>query len=122
MPRHAADAPNFHASVLAAALVTNSEWSIHEAAVRAHHAVAFARQLRKAFERQCNGYADHKGNWDQRAADRDDRRIARLESQLVNQLPLPLQAKLTIQRDPRGAAASLDVPTRNGSSSMLYLV
>lgn len=111
MRKHTDQSPGFNASVLAIEIARASPFpaqhSCHGIAVLAHRACQAGRQLRRAHERQCNGYKDHRGDWDQRAADRDERRIDRLRALLLAQLPADLRACVKFNGDPRGPAARL---------------
>lgn len=40
---------------------------------------SISRKLHAADERQCNGYADSRGNWDEGSGKRDEARVERLE-------------------------------------------
>ena len=67
-------------------------------------------QLTRLHERQCNGHQDRQGNWDQGAAEADEKREARLRKTLTETLAvLGLQARVNC--DPRGYAIRLLLPS-----------
>ncbi len=69
-----------------------------------------ANTLRRAYEQECNGYQDYRGNWDEAAATRAEKRIARLRERAEALLEAPHRDagfSLRHQRDPRGPAIRL---------------
>jgi len=60
-------------------------------------------------ERQCNGYQDWKGNWDQKAADKDEAKEQRVMDRVT---ALVESHGLTVEfnGDPRGGAIRLILP------------
>ena len=60
-----------------------------------------ARCINRVSERQCNGYADWRGNWHQAAADRDERRGKRLVAR-ATALAAEHGLLVYVQSDPRG--------------------
>jgi hypothetical protein len=80
------------------------------------------RKLHRINERQCNGYQNALGNWDQAAADKDDKKEEKLQGKannVVNELGLFIE----FQGDPRGAAIKLyrSAKDRKGFRNPIYL-
>ncbi len=64
-------------------------------------------------ERHCNGYQDWRGNWDQKAADKDERKEERIMAR-VTALCESRGVTVTFNGDPRGGAIRLLLPAENG--------
>ena len=60
-----------------------------------------ARTLHAACERCCNGHHTWKGDWDEKAAERDDRLVDKRIAQ-INALAAKMGARAYIPTDPRG--------------------
>lgn len=71
------------------------------------------RKLTRIAERQCNGYPDAQGNWDERAADRDDVLWDRWSQRAIS-AARALGWQAAVQGDPRGYILTLHLP--DGSS------
>lgn len=67
----------------------------------AQAAPSYAKRLHRAYERECNGYQDWQGNWDQKAADRAEKRTAKIENEF-KALAEECGFLTYIQSDPRG--------------------
>jgi len=70
---------------------------------------SFQRQLRAVNERQCNGYTNGRGDWDQETEDRDIRRADRVELQ-ARELAARYGVAVSVQGDPRGSALHIKTP------------
>ena len=60
-------------------------------------------------ERQCNGYQDRRGDWDQQAADKDERK----EEGITARVTALIESKgsaVDFQGDPRGCAIRIKLP------------
>jgi hypothetical protein len=71
------------------------------------------RRLTRIAERQCNGYPDAQGHWDEHAAARDDRAWDRWAKRAIAAAEA-LGWTIRVQGDPRGYILSLHFP--DGSS------
>ena len=60
-----------------------------------------ARRIHRTSEQLCNGFQDWKGNWDQAATERAEKRLERYEAEAAK-LAADIGAKAYIQGDPRG--------------------
>lgn len=67
------------------------------------------RQLRAIGVRQCNGYSDGRGGWDERAEDRDTARAERLQAKAL-EIAKPYGVGLKFGGDPRGSALRMLTP------------
>lgn len=63
--------------------------------------ISSAGSLHRIYERQCNGYANWRGDWDQKATDRDDKREQRL-NRTVEDIATEYDLRVYFQGDPRG--------------------
>lgn len=111
--------PKITRETVAAALVLLAEWRPENGAftpadfVAACNAVAeleaLQRQLRAIGVRQCNGYQAPGGGWDEVAADRDEKREARLQVKAL-EIAKPYGVGLKFGGDPRGSALRIMTP------------
>ena len=67
----------------------------------------YAANLSRIAERQCNGYQDWKGNWDQAAADRDEKREARIQAKVQAIVSRYSGVSVIFNGDPRGYSIKL---------------
>ena len=66
-------------------------------------------------ERQCNGHQTPSGDWDEAAAQRDEKREESAEKR-ARDLADKIGCKVTFQGDPRGAVVKLHIPGQPGDS------
>ena len=84
--------------------VFRKEWNLCKDSHTHHYLIALttiARRLHRAFERRCNGHQDYNGNWDEKAALRDERSVERLAAQ-AQEIAQRMSATIYVQGDPRG--------------------
>jgi len=62
---------------------------------------SIAGSLHRLSEQQCNGFSNQRGDWDEAAEKRADKREERLTAE-ATKLAAELGAKLYVQGDPRG--------------------
>ena len=67
----------------------------------------YAANLHRIQERQCNGYQDYKGNWDQAAADRDEKRETRIQDKVRAIVARYSPLSVNFNGDPRGYSIKL---------------
>jgi len=65
-----------------------------------------SRQIHRINEQDCNGYSDFKGNWDEKAEQRAEKRKQKLLKK-ASELAESLGFKIYLQGDPRGIALYL---------------
>jgi hypothetical protein len=68
-----------------------------------------ARELHRIYERQCNGHQTSSGQWDEKAANKDEAREDALERQLL-QLGAKMGLEVYTQGDPRGNPVGIRTP------------
>lgn len=77
--------------------------------------VSIGKSLHRIYENQCNGFVDYRGNWDEVASQKADKR----ENKLTNEAGLianNLGVYIYFQTDPRGATIYIDnepIPENN---------
>lgn len=69
----------------------------------------YGATLGRIAENQCNGYQDWKGNWDERASLRDEKKEERIQAK-VTELCAEFGCKPVFQGDPRGNTLKIVVP------------
>lgn len=72
-----------------------------------------ARLLQLISERQCNGYSNRAGNWDERAEKRDERKATRLHDE-AEEIAKDMGGVLYFQGDPRGWPLFIYFPGMEG--------
>ena len=71
--------------------------------------------LHRLDEELCNGYRDWLGNWDQRATEKTEAKIDRIERQIMA-LCAAYDVPVDFNADPRGGAIRLHLPAHESNS------
>src|SRR2546428_398416 len=69
----------------------------------------YGATLGRLAEEQCNGYQDWRGNWDEKASERSDKKEERIRRK-VTELCARFGCKPVFQGDPRGNVLKIQVP------------
>ena len=89
---------------------TGGQWSwFYDGRPFAKRIMRYGATLGRIAENQCNGYQDWKGNWNQRAADADEKKEARIQDK-VTKLCTEFGCTPAFQGDPRGNTLKIQVP------------
>jgi len=76
-------------------------WLYGEAKPVIRYATEIGSKLHKIYERQCNGHQTWRGDWDERAANRDEKKADEIERE-IRSLFHSFGIKAHINSDPRG--------------------
>ena len=77
--------------------------------------ISIGKSLHRLYEKQCNGFCDYQGNWDEKASDRADKREENLNKK-AQAIAKEIGAYIYMQGDPRGATIYIDnkpIPDNN---------
>lgn len=89
---------------------TGRNWSwFHDGRPFAKRLMRYGATLGRLAEQECNGYQDWQGNWDQKAADRAEKKERRIK-QKVMELCCEWGCAAVFQGDPRGNVLKIRVP------------
>ena len=88
----------------------NGNWSwYHDGIPFAKRLLRYGATLGRIAENQCNGYQEWNGNWDQKAADREEQKEERIRMK-VTVLCGTFGCTPVFQGDPRGNVLKIQVP------------
>jgi len=89
--------------------------SVFEGPWQLDRLISIGKSLHRLFEKQCNGFQDYQGNWDEDASIKADKREEKLTKE-AHKIAKELKAYVYIQGDPRGATIYIDskpIPDNN---------
>ncbi len=90
--------------------VNGREWSwFKDGRPFAERLMRYGATLGRIAENQCNGYQDYQGNWDEKAAKREELKEERIQRK-VTELCAQWGCKPVFQGDPRGNTLKIQVP------------
>jgi hypothetical protein len=90
--------------------VTNApDWPGMPRQFFAERMMGYAATLHRLAEEQCNGYQDFRGNWDEKATERSERKEKRIHSE-VTELCKEFGCTPHFGGDPRGCVLVITVP------------